>query len=56
MNKPGYYINENDGLIIFYPDNSFETFVQNSWMRVPCSVKYLEFINMCIDFDYIGEL
>jgi len=56
MSKPGYYINENDGLIIFYPDSSFEAFIQNSWLRVICSVKDLELINIGIDFDYIGEL
>lgn len=69
LKKPGYYLNESDNLLIFYPKSTFEegkfTFEifaplfsgeVSTWQKVHIDNKQLNLINLCNLFYFIEDL
>ena len=64
LNKPGFYLNENDGLIILYPngyrksDFTIATYDLHigSFTDTDLSSFELRLLNFVTEFDFIGDL
>lgn len=59
----GYYINESDNLIIFYPKDyfmvdktTFEVVWKDDWIQVHCSDEELGLLEKTLEFDIISKL
>lgn len=59
----GYYINESNNLIIFYPKDhfienktTFEVVQKGDWIQVHCSDEEIGLLQKALDFDLISEL
>lgn len=67
LSKPGYYIKESGNLLIFYGKNAFvkgcysyDSYVlyknKEQWVTVNFKEEDLKLINICYEFEFIGEL
>ena len=65
LNIPGYYINENDNLVLLYPKGynkkfpyktQIEVYTIFGWQPVLFSDHIFDLLNKTVEFAYIGEL